>query len=446
MMQQRRSLFAQLILPVQRFFRTEAAAGIVLALATVAALVWTNVFDEASYRSVVDTHVGVSLARFGVEEPIALVINDLLMTVFFFVVGLEIKHELTHGHLKTPRQALLPLIAAAGGMVVPALLYLAFNRAGPAAAGWAIPMATDIAFAAGVLTLLKKRIAPSVPVFLVALAIFDDIGGVLVIAAFYGKGIHWLALMLSAVACAGGVAVLRKSTQPLVIVALGALMWLLFHEAGIHATLAGVALGLMVPADAERPARDVLTDLNRHTSALLQKPADEAIDNAEVQSIEAVLVRMEPPVLRLVRLLHPWVAFVIVPAFAFANAGVRFVGVPMESLLAPVAVGVFVGLVAGKLVGVFVATIIAVKTNVSSLPSGMDTRTLFGVSALAGIGFTVALFIANLAFASEPVLLMQAKVGILAGSAVATVLGAVVIATRKALPNPDGASGQGRPT
>lgn len=436
--QQRRSLFAQLILPVQRFFHTEAAAGIVLALATAAALIWANVIDEASYRALVDTPVAFSVARFGAQQPVALVINDLLMTIFFFLVGLEIKHELTHGHLRTRRQALLPLFAAAGGMIIPALIYFTFNRTGPAAAGWAVPMATDIAFAAGVLTLLKKRVASSVPVFLIALAIFDDIGGVLVIAAFYGKGIHWLALLFAALACLGGVVILRKSTQPLVILLLGAIMWMLFHEAGIHATLAGVALGLMVPADADRPARDVLTELNTHTSALLQKPADESIDNAEVQSIEAVLVRMEPPVLRLVRLLHPWVAFGIVPAFAFANAGVRFVGVPMDTLLAPVAVGIFLGLVIGKLVGVFVATFIAVKANVSSLPSGMDTRTLVGVSALAGIGFTVALFIANLAFAGQPILLTQAKIGILAGSLVATLLGALVLATRKAPPMTSG--------
>lgn len=430
------AVFAQLLLPLQRFFRTEAAAGIVLALATVAALVWVNGFDEASYRRLVDSPlvVGLGSQLLRIDVTLAGAINDALMTVFFFVVGLEIKHELTHGHLQTVRKALLPLCAAAGGMIVPALIYWMLNRSGPAASGWAIPMATDIAFAAGVLTLLRKRVASSVPVFLVALAIFDDIGGVLIIAAFYGNGIHGWALLLAAVASLVATGVLRRSHHGVLIAAVGVILWVLFHDAGIHATLAGVALGLMIPATPERAARDVLGELNAHTGALLAKPPDEAIENAEVQAIESVLVRMEAPVLRLMRLLHPAVAFGIVPAFAFANAGVRFVDLPIGALLAPVTLGVFLGLVIGKLIGVFVATMIAVKLGVSPLPEGTDRITLVGVSALAGIGFTVALFIANLAFASDPALLAQAKVGILAGSVVATALGAGVIATRRARP------------
>jgi NhaA family Na+:H+ antiporter len=426
------ALFKQLLLPVQRFFRTEAAAGIVLALATAAALVWVNLVDEASYRALVNVGVALEVARFGFHEPLIIVINDALMTVFFFVVGLEIKHELAHGHLKTPRKALLPLVAAVGGMLVPAGLYFVFNRSGPAAAGWAIPMATDIAFAAGVLTLFKNRVAASVPVFLIALAIFDDIGGVLVIAAFYGEGIHVLPLVAAAGAAVVGVIVLRQRPHGLVVFAIGVVLWLLFHDAGIHATLAGVVLGLMIPANAERPARDVLSQLHAHTGALIAKPGDESIDNAEVQSIEGVLSRMEPPVLRLMRLLHPFVAFGVVPLFAFVNAGVRVTGVPFDALFGPVFLGVFVGLVVGKLVGVFVATMLAVKVGISSLPDGMDRRTLLGVSALAGIGFTVALFIANLAFARAPALLAQAKVGILFGSIVATLAGALIVATRKA--------------
>jgi NhaA family Na+:H+ antiporter len=430
------ALFKQLLLPVQRFLRTEAAAGVVLAAATLTALVWVNFLDEAAYRALVDTSVAVDLGPIGFRQPLVVLINDALMTVFFFVVGLEIKHELAHGHLRTLRKALLPLLAAVGGMLIPAAVYLAFNRSGPAAAGWAIPMATDIAFAAGVLTLFKGRISAAVPVFLIALAIFDDIGGVLVIALFYGDGIHALPLLLAAGSLAVGALVLRSAAHGLLVLIVGVVLWVLFHEAGLHATLAGVALGLIVPASAQRRARDVLADLHAHTGALVAKPEDEAIDNAEVQSIESVLERMEPPALRLLRALHPWVAFGIVPVFAFVNAGVRVTGIPAEQIFGPVFFGVFLGLAVGKPIGVFAATTLAVRARVSSIPDGMDRAALLGVSALAGIGFTVAIFIANLAFKDAPVLLAEAKVGILAGSIVATVAGAAIVATRRPTRSP----------
>lgn len=359
--------------PLVEFFRLEAASGIVLFAAAVAALVWANSPFGDGYR-----------ALFG--QKAQLVINDGLMTVFFFLVGMEIKRELVEGELRTLSSAMLPAIAAVGGMVVPAVIFTALNAGGPGARGWAIPMATDIAFCIGVLRLLKGRVPNALTVFLIALAIFDDMGGVLVIALFYGHGISfpWLAVTAALVA----LIVLANRlgwARWYVYLAAGVLLWSAVHQSGIHATIAGVLLGLLVPAKA-RAGR-------------------------------------EPPIDGFIHALHPWVAFGIMPLFALSSAGVNLHGMSLGDLLAPVPLGATLGLVAGKQIGIFTFAYVAIRLRLASMPGNARVVQLWGVAIVGGIGFTVSLFIAGLAFAAEEALLSGAKVGVLVGSLVSGIAG-----------------------
>lgn len=420
-------LFAAVVRPFEAFFRLEAASGVVLLLAAAAALAWANLSPE-SYRALVGAPLAVSLGPLSASFTLHALVNDGLMTLFFFVVGMEIKHELALGELRTLSQAALPLVAAAGGMAVPAAIYLAFNAGGPGAAGWGVPMATDIAFAIGVLTLLRARVSHALVVFLTALAIFDDIGGILVIALFYGHGLHagWLA------ACGAVTAALvlmsRLHVQrPAAWAAGGLLLWWAFHGSGIHATIAGVVLGLAIPPRPRVGGREVIAALGRHVARLEEAgEGDEELADENVREIENALEAREAPLDRFTDALHPWVAFGIMPVFALTNAGVELAGLSAEQLTGPVAVGTAVALVAGKLAGIFGFTAGAVKLGVARLPAGATWAKLAGIAAVAGIGFTVALFIAGLAF-PEPRLLDQAKLGIVAGSLVAGVLGALVL-------------------
>jgi Na+:H+ antiporter, NhaA family len=313
------------------------------------------------------------------------------MTLFFFVVGMEIKRELVVGELRTLPQALLPAIAALGGMLVPAVIFLAFNAGGPGAPGWGIPMATDIAFCIGVLTLLKRRVPRALVVFVTALAIFDDIGGILVIAFFYGTGVHvgWL---LAAAALTAAAAVMSRANvrSGIAWAAAGALVWYTLHHSGIHATIAGVILGLAIPA---RPPREGL----------------------------------EAPLARFVRALHPWVAFGVMPLFALASSGVHLAGLDPDQLTGRVAVGTAAALLLGKQAGIFGFTLAAVRLGLAGLPGGASRAKLLGVSIVAGIGFTVALFIGGLAYPEAPGLLAEAKLGILAGSLASGIVGALLL-------------------
>jgi len=420
-------IFQVIVGPVQAFFRLEAASGLVLLAAAAAALAWANLGGAESYRAVVETPLSVGVGPATASFTLHALVNDGLMTLFFFVVGMEIKHELALGELRSPSQAALPLVAALGGMVVPAALYLAFNAGGPGRAGWGIPMATDIAFAIGILTLLRSRVPHALVVFVTALAIFDDIGGILVIAIFYGHGLS-LAWLLGAAAVSAGLLLLARGgvRSGLAWAAGGVLLWVAFHEAGIHATIAGVVLGLAVPARAPVAPRTVIDALAAHATALAARPEAD-LDAEEIPAIERALEEREAPLGRFTKLLHPWVAFGVMPVFALVNSGVEVVGVGAERLAGPVAVGTGVALFAGKLVGIFAFTAAAVKAGLAPLPGGASWGKLAGVSLVAGIGFTVALFIAGLAFPADAVLLDEAKVGILAGSLVAGVAGALVL-------------------
>lgn len=386
-------LYRALLLPLQRFLRAEAASGVVLFVAATVALLLANSGFAPLYFRALHAAVGpVSLHAF---------VNEGLMTLFFLVVGLEIKHELVEGALSSLRSALLPAIAAVGGMLAPAAVYTGLTRGGPAEAGWAIPMATDIAFAVGCVALLGKRVPAPLVVFLTALAIFDDIGGIAVIALFYGAGIDplWLGVAAAVAACIWLLA--RRGTGGLVPLLAGApLLWFAFHHAGVHATLSGVLLGLLVPA-----------------RSVGGRPA---------------------PLFALLEPLHRPVAFGVVPLFALANSGVVLQGLSFASLLRPAALGIILGLFAGKQLGIFAATLLAVRAGVAPLPGGAARLQLYGVSMVAGVGFTVALFIADLAFGGQPALLADAKLGILAGSLLSGVSGTLLL--RAASPAPGDAA------
>jgi NhaA family Na+:H+ antiporter len=420
-------LFETVVRPVQAFFRLEAASGLVLLGCAVAALAWANLAHD-SYRLVFETPVTLGLGSAGARFSVLHLVNDGLMTLFFFVVGMEIKRELAVGELRTLPQAVLPAIAAVGGMVVPAAIFLAFNAGRPGAAGWGIPMATDIAFCIGVLRLLRSRVPYALVVFVTALAIFDDIGGILVIALFYGAGIDPRWLLAAGAVTLGAAAMSRgHARRPLPWAITGALLWYTLHHSGIHATISGVILGLAIPARPRRRPGEVIRELSTYTADLCRTSEDETRDEAAIHGIEERLEELEAPLTRFVHALHPWIAFGIMPLFALANSGVRIADLDPSQVTGRVAVGTALALFVGKQAGIFAFTVAAVSAGIGRLPGGCSRSKLLGASIVAGIGFTVALFIAALAYPSAPQLLDEAKVGILGGSLVSGVVGALIL-------------------
>ncbi len=375
--------------PLRDFLKAEAAGGVVLAAAAALALVWVNSPVGDSYVNLWATELTIGSDGWALSKDLQHWVNDGLMAIFFFVVGLEIKRELVVGELRDPRAAVLPAVAAVGGVVVPAAIYLAFTWGTEAAGGWGIPMATDIAFAVGVLALLGSRVPAGVKLFLLSVAIIDDIIAISVIALFYTDDLRPLWL-LGAAAGLGFVVLLRvlgvTRIWPYVLV--GAGVWLCTLESGVHATIAGVALGLLTPTG-RVGGREVLNEIEHR--------------------------------------LHPWSAFLVIPLFALANAGVQISTEALrQAATSPAALGIISGLVLGKLFGIAGAAWAMLRLGWGVLPSGMQPAHVWGVAALAGIGFTVSLFIADLAFAGSA-LSDEVKLGIFAGSAVAGVLGAVLL-------------------
>jgi NhaA family Na+:H+ antiporter len=437
------SLFGAVVRPLQAFFRLEAASAILLFVAAVAALAWANSARADSYRALLDWPLTLGAGPAAATFSLLHLVNDGLMTLFFFVVGMEIKRELVHGELRTPARAALPAVAALGGMLVPAAIYLAFNHGGPGQAGWGIPMATDIAFSIGCLTLLKKRVSYALVVFLTALAIFDDIGGIIVIALFYGHGLHpeWLAGLA---VCVVALAAMNRArvVNGLAWAAMGVLLWFTVHHTGIHAAIAGVILGLAVPARARRSPEAVLDDLAAYLASLKIATAapDVQVKSAELMMIEEKLEDVEAPLDRFVHLWHPYVAFGVMPLFALVNSGVAVGTIGWAELTGPVALGTMLGLVLGKMIGVFAFTMAVVTLGWAPMPASASPLKLLGVSTVAGIGFTVALFIAALAFPGDPARLDQAKLGILLGSAAAGLLGAALLRATREEPAPERAA------
>ena len=418
------------VTPVRRFMALESASGVLMLLAAIAAVIWANSGAYESYEGILHTEFLLEFGPLRLEESLGHLINDGLMALFFFVVGLEIKRALVLGELRNPRDATLPVLAALGGMITPALIYVAFTAGDPdALRGWAVPVATDIAFAVGVLSLLGRRVPPAAKLFLLALAIVDDLGGILVIALFYTSDLDVLAIGLALVGLGLVWLLTRVGIRSEVIyIPLGFAVWYLFLVSGVHATLAGVALGFLTPA---RPMYGIKEFDSRARTIIDLFPAStETYEDRERADHEALLLaevsrESIAPLNRWEHTLTPWVSFLVVPLFALANAGVRFEGSIVDQLFSNVALGVAFGLVIGKVVGISVFSWLAVRLGLSRLPAETDWRQMLGVAATAGIGFTVALFITALAF-DDPVLGDAAKVGIFAGSIVSGIIGVSV--------------------
>jgi NhaA family Na+:H+ antiporter len=429
----RKPSIERILQPFEEFVHLEASGGVLLLLFTVLALIWANSPWSSAYTSLWQTQLVVGLGDFSLAKPLLLWINDGLMAIFFLVVGLEIKRELLVGGLASLQQAALPIAAAAGGMVLPAIIYVAWNIGKPDVTGWGIPMATDIAFALGIFALLGKRGNPSLKLFLTALAIVDDIGAVLVIALFHTANIAWIGLVVAALFM--GLLILSNwigIRHPLVYAVLGIGLWFAFLKSGIHATVAGVLLAMTIPArtriDTEKfleRSRTILHEFE-DTCRLGREPLADQGRHAALQALETACQHAETPLQRLEHVLHPWVAFGIMPLFALANAGVCLTAEVASCLTNPVALGIIAGLVLGKPIGVTLFTWLSVRSGITTLPSGVTWRQIVGTGCLAGIGFTMSLFIAGLAFGGSP-LLDVAKIGIMVGSPVVGMIGWIAL-------------------
>lgn len=429
--------------PLQRLLAAETAGAAVMLLAALVALVWANSPWSASYQDLWSTPLRVELGELIHIDHLSLQdwVNEALMTVFFLLVGLEIKREVVHGDLRDVRSVALPIMAALGGMVVPAAIYAGFNMGGAGADGWGIPMATDIAFAVSVVTLAGRRVPLAAKVFLLTLAVADDIGAIVVIAVFYTGDLSfgWLAAALVGLAVVWGMR--RGDVQSLTpYLAVGAFIWLALLESGVHATLAGVALGLMTPAWPFRSPRRFPQDARRIINRIERSYYDRVLTEAEFEENEVLTAEVArlaldstSPLERLESRLAPWVSYVIVPVFALANAGVSLSGDALSGVASdPVVLGVALGLIVGKAVGVFAASQIAVRLGIGRLPDGATWRHMAGVSVCAGVGFTVALFVTSISF-EDPGLANSARLGVLLGSLIAGIVGYSLLRT---LPDP----------
>lgn len=384
----------RLISPFQDFVSAESAGGVILVATAVAAFAWANSAWAPAYEAMKHAPIAVGWGRFVLSQSALHWVNDGLMALFFLLVGLEIKREVLRGELSDRRAATLPVLAAIGGMVIPALIYVGVNGGGQGAVGWGIPMATDIAFALGIMALLGSRVPLGLKVFLTALAIADDLGAVLVIAVFYSHGLHWGALGASLALWLAALGYSFLGGRRLgVFTLVGVLMWYFMLRSGVHATVAGILLALALP----------MTRSGR--------PQAEDVDTSQ-------------PLYRVEHALEPWVAYLVVPLFALFNAGFNLSH--EASFTAPVVLGAFLGLVLGKPLGVFGAALLAVRLRIADLPPGVGWSQLLGAAVLAGIGFTMSLFVADLAF-GESSLLDHAKLGVLAASVASAIAGLALL-------------------
>jgi NhaA family Na+:H+ antiporter len=422
---------------LDHFLRIQAASGVVLLIAAALAFGWANSPWAESYAALWQTPIGfhVGLVRF--EKSLGWLVNDVLMVIFFFVVAMEIRGEVHDGELSDWRRAALPIVAAVGGMIAPAGFYLLLAGAPPTHSGWGVPMATDIAFAVGVLALLGTRVPPALRALLLALAVIDDLGAILVIALFYSSGVSFTGLLVAALGV-GLIFILRAMglRQFSAYIVPAAIVWLGVYSAGIHPTIAGVIVGLLTPVRAWL-GPEGFVNLARDQ---VQQVADELSTQASHRGIHGPLrkvglARREAvsPAEFLIEALHPWVAFLIMPVFAFANAGVSLHGIALTGIAGRAGLAVALALVLGKPLGIVALSLLAIRLRLSVLPSGLDARHLVVLGTVAGIGFTMSLFIAQLAF-SETSLLAAARLGVLGASGVAMLVGLIV--GRAVLPLP----------
>jgi NhaA family Na+:H+ antiporter len=411
--------------PLDRFLRIEAASGVLLLAAAALALAWANGPLGASYARFWHAPIGVRIGAWSFERPLEWVVNDGLMTLFFFLVGLEIRREIHHGELSEMRRAALPVAAALGGMIAPALLYLRLAGGPGTRAGWGVPMATDIAFAVGVLALLGKRVPPALRVLLLALAVIDDLGAIVVIAAFYSGGVQWAGFAVAAVGVLCIFAQQRLGVRAkLAYVPAALLAWAGTYASGVHPTIAGVVVGALTPVRAWLGVEGFTAEVNADL-ARLEAASGESGAARDPHALGEILAHVDharreaiSPSEALIEALHPWAAFVIMPLFALANAGVV---VGEGSLGSPAALGVIVGLVLGKPLGVLLVSLLTLRLGWAALPAGIRLRHLVVLGVVAGIGFTMSLFVAQLAFA-DAATLASAKLAILAASGASGVL------------------------
>ncbi|MBZ0198835.1 MAG: Na+/H+ antiporter NhaA [Ignavibacteriaceae bacterium] len=421
--------------PFQKFLHTESSGGIILLAATVVALIWANSPWSSLYNDLWHSHFKIGFDNFNLDYSLHHWINDGLMVIFFFVVGLEIKRELLVGELSSVRQAALPIAAALGGMIVPAAIYFAFNSTGNETAGWGIPMATDIAFVVGLFALLGKNVPVSLKIFITALAIVDDIGAVLVIAVFYSSEISLIALGIAAGLILLLILLNKLGVRSILIYSVvGFILWLAFLKSGIHATIAGVLLAFTIPAYSRLNTKEFL-DKGNYLLKEFDYAGEEGANiltneprQSIVQELKSGVAKMMTPLQIFEHGLHPWVSFFIMPVFALANAGVGFSSDFFDHLVSPVSVGIIAGLFAGKQLGIFSFSWLAVKLGIAAKPNGVTWKLIYGAAVMAGIGFTMSLFISNLAFADE-LLVKISKVGILTASFLSGVIGFIILKT-----------------
>ena len=436
-----RALPRRVVQPLQSFLEEETSSGILLLAAAAIALAWANSPWRSTYEELWRTVVTIRLGDWVISEDLRNWVNDALMALFFLVVGLEIKRELLTGELRRPRAAAVPVVAAIGGMVLPAFIYLLLNATGDGSRGWGIPMATDIAFALGVLTLASQSAPPSMKPFLLTLAIVDDIGAILVIALFYSDGVSVTALLLAAGLVASIVGLQRLDVRAgVVYVGLGIALWLAFFESGVHPTIAGVILGVVTPSRPFQRPRAVSDEAIRTAEETVDDPEPPDADAPQWLRLVSLTREAVSPLARVEAALHPWTSYLVVPVFAFANAGVALSANALaDAATSTVTLGVILGLVVGKIVGITSASAIAVRTGLGVLPAGCGWRHIVGVAAVAGIGFTVSLFVADLAFA-DPTLTAHAKVGIFAASLLAGSIGVAVLRFGRSSKNAEASS------
>ncbi|MBT4763014.1 MAG: Na+/H+ antiporter NhaA [Bdellovibrionaceae bacterium] len=432
---QAKKVVRTIITPVEKFLATESAGGLVLMFTTVVAMVWANSPYYLSYEHFIHAPLGLKIADFFIEKSLQHWVNDGLMVIFFFVVGLEIKRELFLGELSSPKKAALPMFAALGGMLVPAGFYAIFNNGELGQHGWGIPMATDIAFAVGILTLFSRKVPFALKIFLLALAIVDDLGAVLVIAFFYTDEIARNALGFAAIGF-GVISLLKFSgiRKFLVYIILGIVIWFAVLKSGIHATIAGVILGLLTPTnpfmdekealnEIDSLATDLAKDLKKSEGAGTQQLSDDT--KCRLDKISTLIHDSHSPLDTWIHFLHPWVSYFIMPIFALVNAGVHIEGITIADFATNnISIGIILGLVLGKPIGVLIAAFISVKLNIAVLPKGVSWYQMAAVGFLAGIGFTMALFVSNLALNGDASLEIYSKTAILVASLIAGLIGA----------------------
>ncbi|MEI6314406.1 MAG: Na+/H+ antiporter NhaA [Syntrophus sp. (in: bacteria)] len=429
-------IFGRILSPFELFFRRTTAGGIVLIGTTILTLIIAHSQWGPVFHQFWEYPLGIGFGDGQLQMTIHHWINDGLMAIFFLLVGLELKREIMVGELSSLQDAILPVAGALGGMIAPALIYKVINGGGPAAAGWGIPMATDIAFAIGILALLGRKVPTNLAIFLTALAIADDLGAVIIIALFYTQQIQWYFLTIAGAVL--GVLILFNQggiRHPLPYAILGIVLWFTFLKSGVHATMAGVLLALTIPS---RPA--ITPDQFNERMEELQKAFHAEVDDTEsfdspgssyrmatvAKNMERAAVAVQSPQQRMEHNLSSWVTFVVIPLFALANAGVNFAGIQIGVMMRhPVTSGVFFGLVLGKFVGISSLSWFAVKFGWAKLPKGVLWRHILGVAWLGGIGFTMSLFIGQLAFTSQPALIEDSKIGVFLASFLSATIGMV---------------------